>query len=158
MGYRVFGCAYGPGEYVGEMGLDGGVRSASVVALETTVCSMVTRRTLEQHLREQPEFAFELIAKVIRRARAATMSAKSMALNDVYGRLKQLRQLCAWRSTHDTLALSVPPTNHFTPGLFASVGNAPSSTCFHGVAQCSSLATSAQNASGSRAARSYSAS
>ena len=95
MGYRVFGCAYGPGEYVGEMGLDGGVRSASVVALETTVCSMVTRRTLEQHLREQPEFAFELIAKVIRRARAATMSAKSMALNDVYGRLKQLLESSA---------------------------------------------------------------
>jgi CRP/FNR family cyclic AMP-dependent transcriptional regulator len=35
-------------------------------------------------------FAFELLAKVIRRARAATLSAKGMALNDVYGRLKQL--------------------------------------------------------------------
>lgn len=80
---------YGPGEYVGEMGLDGGERSASVEATLQTVCSVVTRRTLEQHIREVPDFAFELIAKVIRRARSATLSAKSMALNDVYGRLKE---------------------------------------------------------------------
>ena len=86
---------YGPGEYVGEMGLDGLPRSASVMALEPTVCSMVTRRTLEAHLAEQPDFAFELLAKVIRRARAATLSAKGMALNDVYGRLKQLLETSA---------------------------------------------------------------
>jgi CRP/FNR family cyclic AMP-dependent transcriptional regulator len=81
---------YRPGEYVGEMGLDGGPRSASVMALEPTVCSMVTRRTLELHLQEQPAFAFELLSKVIRRARLATLNAKVMALNDVYGRLKHL--------------------------------------------------------------------
>ena len=79
---------YGPDEYVGEMSLDGGARSASVMATEPTVCSMVTRRTLELHLAEHPAFAFKLLAKVIRRARAATLSAKSMALNDSYGRLK----------------------------------------------------------------------
>ncbi|MCZ2292204.1 MAG: Crp/Fnr family transcriptional regulator [Burkholderiales bacterium] len=86
---------YGPGEYVGEMSLDGGPRSASVAALEPTVCAMVTRRTLEAHLAEEPQFAFELLAKVIRRARMATLSAKSMALNDVYGRFKALLEsLC----------------------------------------------------------------
>ena len=79
---------YGPGEYVGEMSLDGGARSASVMATEPTVCSMVTRRTLEVFLAERPTFAFELLAKVIRRARAATISAKGMALEDSYGRLK----------------------------------------------------------------------
>lgn len=81
---------YGPGEYVGEMSLDGGPRAASVMAIETTVCSMVTRHTLQAHIQEQPDFAFDLLAKVIRRARQATMSAKMMALNDVYGRLKHL--------------------------------------------------------------------
>lgn len=81
---------YGPGEYIGEMGLDGGPRSASVMALETTVCAMITRRTLEQHLRENSDFAFELLAKVIRRARAATLNARQLALNDVYGRLRGL--------------------------------------------------------------------
>ncbi|MEP7058952.1 MAG: Crp/Fnr family transcriptional regulator [Caldimonas sp.] len=78
---------YGPGEYLGEMSLDGGPRSASVIAVEATLCSIVTRHTLREHLKQHPDFAFELLAKVIRRARAATLSAKQLALNDVYGRL-----------------------------------------------------------------------
>jgi len=81
---------YGPGEYLGEMSLDGGPRSASVITLEPSTCALVTRRTLEQHIAEYPQFAFELLAKVIRRARAATLSTKQMALNDVYGRLRML--------------------------------------------------------------------
>jgi CRP/FNR family cyclic AMP-dependent transcriptional regulator len=78
---------YGPGEYLGEMSLDGGPRSASVITLEASVCAVLTRSTLERHIAEHPAFAFELIAKVIRRARAATLSAKQLALNDAYGRL-----------------------------------------------------------------------
>jgi CRP/FNR family cyclic AMP-dependent transcriptional regulator len=78
---------YGPGEYLGEMSLDGGPRSANVITLEASSCAVITRTTLQQHIAEHPEFAFELIAKVIRRARAATLSAKQLALNDVYGRL-----------------------------------------------------------------------
>ena len=81
---------YGPGEYLGEMSLDGGPRSANVVTLEASTCAVVTRATLQQHIAEHPEFAFELIAKLIRRARAATLSAKQLALNDVYGRLALL--------------------------------------------------------------------
>lgn len=81
---------YGPGEYLGEMSLDGGPRSASVITLKPTTCAVITRMTLSRHIAEEPAFAFELLAKVIRRARAATLSAKQLALNDVYGRLKLL--------------------------------------------------------------------
>jgi CRP/FNR family transcriptional regulator, cyclic AMP receptor protein len=81
---------YGPGEYVGEMSLDGGPRAANVEALVATVVSVVRRDTLQRHLDVDPQFAFELLAKVIRRARAATMGLKQIALNDVYGRLKAL--------------------------------------------------------------------
>lgn len=81
---------YGPGEYLGEMSLDGGPRSASVITLEACQCAVVTRRTLEAFIAERPAFAFELLSKVIRRARAATVSARQLALNDVYGRLKLL--------------------------------------------------------------------
>ncbi len=81
---------YGPGEYVGELGFDGDRRSASVEALEPSVCAVVTRATLQAHIAECPEFAFELLAKVIRRARAATLTARQLALNDVYGRIKLL--------------------------------------------------------------------
>jgi CRP/FNR family transcriptional regulator, cyclic AMP receptor protein len=78
---------YNVGDYFGEMSLDGGPRSASVETLEATTCAVITRHTLKTHIAEHPEFAFDLLAKVIRRARAATLSTKQLALNDVYGRL-----------------------------------------------------------------------
>ena len=81
---------YGPGEYMGEMSLDGGPRSASVITIEPCLCAVVTRRTLEAFIAERPEFAFELLAKVIRRVRSSTHSVRQLALNDVYGRLRLL--------------------------------------------------------------------
>jgi CRP/FNR family cyclic AMP-dependent transcriptional regulator len=86
---------YGPGEYVGEMSLDGGPRSASVITLEASECAVVTRETLKRHIAAHPEFAFELLAKVIRRARLATESSRNMALIDVYGRLTRLLESLA---------------------------------------------------------------
>lgn len=86
---------YGPGDYFGEMSLDGGPRSASVIADSACRCAVVTRQTLREHIRAEPEFAFELIERVIRRARLATQSARSMALLDVYGRLVQLLEALA---------------------------------------------------------------
>lgn len=81
---------YGPGEYVGEMSLDGGPRSASVEVHEPATCSMITRATLLAHIAEHPGFAFELLAKVIARARAATTTAKQLAHSDAYTRMKSL--------------------------------------------------------------------
>jgi CRP/FNR family transcriptional regulator, cyclic AMP receptor protein len=86
---------YGPGEYVGEMGLDDGPRSANVETLQTTLVAVVQRDTLQRHLDAEPQFAFELLTKVIRRARAATLGLKQIALNDVYGRLKALLESLA---------------------------------------------------------------
>lgn len=81
---------YGPQEYVGEMSLDGGPRSASVRTLEPTVCSVVSRAALSSFIHEYPAFAFHLLARVIRRARMATESARNLALLDVYGRIAGL--------------------------------------------------------------------
>lgn len=87
---------YGPLEYVGEMSLDGGPRSANVEAVEATTCSVVSRTTLLAYIADHPEFALELMARLIRRARLATESARSVALIDVYGRLvRLLNQLAA---------------------------------------------------------------
>ncbi|MET0352152.1 MAG: Crp/Fnr family transcriptional regulator [Rhizobacter sp.] len=103
---------YGPGEYLGEMSLDGGPRSASVITLEATACVVVPRATLRDHITAHPDFAFELIKRVIRRARLATDSARNLALLDVYGRLiRVLNTLAegeprriASRPTHQELA------------------------------------------------------
>ncbi len=81
---------YGAGEYVGELGLDGGPRSANVEAVSASVVVLVTRGTLMDHLQQHPDFALELLAKVIWRCRTVTASLKQIALNDVYGRLKLL--------------------------------------------------------------------
>jgi CRP/FNR family transcriptional regulator, cyclic AMP receptor protein len=78
---------YGPGEYFGEMSLDGGLRSASVETMEPTKCAVISRQTLRSFIQENPEFAFEVIAKLIQRIRNATDKTASLALSDVYGRL-----------------------------------------------------------------------
>jgi CRP/FNR family transcriptional regulator, cyclic AMP receptor protein len=86
---------YGPGDTFGEMSLDGGPRSANVIADTACTCAMLTRQTLLEHIAAQPAFALELISRVIRRARLATQSARNMALLDVYGRVVQLLESLA---------------------------------------------------------------
>jgi CRP/FNR family cyclic AMP-dependent transcriptional regulator len=102
---------YGAGEYVGELGLDGGPRSANVEALEPSLCAVVTRPTLEQHLKEDPAFAFELLAKVTSRARAATLGLKQIALNNVYGRLKEKLDALALPYPDGTRGIDPAPTH-----------------------------------------------
>lgn len=75
------------GDYFGEMSLDGGPRSASIMTLEPCLCSLVSRAAVQQHLADEPDFAFSLVTQVIRRARSATETARQMALLDVYGRV-----------------------------------------------------------------------
>lgn len=101
---------YGPGEYLGEMGLDGGLRSANVQTMKASVCVLVTRATLEQHLANEPAFAFELLAKVIRRARAATLGLRQMALLDVYGRLTALLEALAEPVEHGERVVDPAPS------------------------------------------------
>jgi CRP/FNR family cyclic AMP-dependent transcriptional regulator len=86
-GHEITYASIDAGDYFGEMSLDGGPRSASVITLEPCVCSVVTRSSVRDHLAVQPEFAMELVTQVIRRARDATETARKMALLDVYGRV-----------------------------------------------------------------------
>lgn len=79
-----------PGEYVGEMAFNGQPRSASVVTLEPAVFSVVPRESLREAIRRNPDFALEMIAKLIERAREATDNVKNLALLDVYGRVARL--------------------------------------------------------------------
>lgn len=80
------------GDYFGEMSLDGGPRSASVMTLEPCTCAVLTRRNVSEHLTVEPEFAINLVAQVIRRARAATEVARNMALLGVHSRLVAVLQ------------------------------------------------------------------
>jgi CRP/FNR family cyclic AMP-dependent transcriptional regulator len=78
------------GDYFGEMSLDGGQRSASVMALEATRCAVVPREELRRFLASHPDFAQHLIERLIGRVRTLTGTVKSLALLDVYGRVARL--------------------------------------------------------------------
>jgi CRP/FNR family cyclic AMP-dependent transcriptional regulator len=84
-----FGRIYA-GDYFGEMSLDGGPRSASIITLEPCICAVLSRANVNEHLAQEPAFAMNLVLRVIRRARCATEIARNMALLDVYGRLVML--------------------------------------------------------------------
>jgi CRP/FNR family cyclic AMP-dependent transcriptional regulator len=94
-GKEVVIAVHGPGEYVGEMALDGGERSASVMTTEPTTCSVVTGANLRQFIADYPDFALHLIHRLIRRVRQATGDVKSLALQDVYGRVVRLLEQLA---------------------------------------------------------------
>ena len=78
------------GDYFGEMSLDGGLRSASVMTLEPCTCSVLSSDDVRAHLAQHPNFAFSLVEQIIRRARAATATARNMALLSVHGRVVAL--------------------------------------------------------------------
>jgi CRP/FNR family cyclic AMP-dependent transcriptional regulator len=75
-----------PGDYFAEMSLDGGPRTASAMTLEASVCAVVDAAAMRMHL-DHPPYATEFLAHVTRRARAATLTARELALKDVYGRV-----------------------------------------------------------------------
>ena len=81
---------FGPGEYVGEMSLDGARRSASVMTVEPTTCVVVNRAHFREFILKHPDFAMHLIERLIHRVRVTTGNLKSLALSDVYGRLVRL--------------------------------------------------------------------
>jgi CRP/FNR family cyclic AMP-dependent transcriptional regulator len=80
----------GPGEYFGEMVLDEGPRSASVMTLEPTQFLVVPKEDFKEFVAKSPEFSLHLIRKLIRRVRALTNDVKSLALMDVYGRVARM--------------------------------------------------------------------
>jgi CRP/FNR family cyclic AMP-dependent transcriptional regulator len=80
----------GAGEYFGEMVLDAGPRSASVMTLEPTRFLVVPKEDFAAFLANSPEFALHLIRKLIRRVRGLTHDIKSLALMDVYGRVARM--------------------------------------------------------------------
>ena len=80
----------GSGEYFGEMVLDEGPRSASIMTLEQSRFLVVPKDDFRDFVGRNPAFAFSLIEKLIGRARTLTASVKSLALMDVYGRVARL--------------------------------------------------------------------
>jgi CRP/FNR family cyclic AMP-dependent transcriptional regulator len=76
----------GVGEYFGELVLDGGPRSASVMALAACRIFVIPRGDIRQLIDSNPAFARDLIDKLIGRVRSLTDRVRDLTLKDVYGR------------------------------------------------------------------------
>lgn len=98
----------GPGEYFGEISLDEGPRSASVMALEPSHLLVVEPGEFQAFLALSPEFAFLLIGKLIHRIRELTKSVGNLAQMDAFGRVARLLiESAEMRS--GALVVPVPP-------------------------------------------------
>lgn len=79
-----------PGEFFGEMFLDGGPRSASAKAATDVQCVVVGPAEFRAFMKDYPEFAESLVLKLIARVRHSTEQIRSLALSGVYERTVKL--------------------------------------------------------------------
>ena len=79
-----------PGDYFGEMELDQGPRSASVVVIERSQLVVIPQAEFRKFVAENPDFAMRLVLKLIARTRGLLKSVKSLALLDVSERVARL--------------------------------------------------------------------
>ena len=74
------------GDYFGELVLDGGPRSASIMTLEPCRCFVIPLGDIQGLLDHNPLFAGHLIHMLIGRVRSLVKKVSDLALKDVYGR------------------------------------------------------------------------
>lgn len=79
-----------PGDYFGEVELDDGVRSASVVTIERSRLAVIRQSEFRKFVAENPDFAMQFILKLITRTRALLKNVKGLALLDVSDRVARL--------------------------------------------------------------------
>lgn len=76
----------GAGDYFGEVVLDGGPRSASIMTLEPCRLFVIPRGDIEGLIDSNPAFARHLIHALIGKVRSLTQRVLDLSLKDVYGR------------------------------------------------------------------------
>ena len=94
------------GEFLGELLLDGGPRSASAQAVTDTECLVVRADAIRSLTRTHPELTERLMLKLIARLRHATRTIHALALEGVFERVVTLLEQCA---VVDGELVRVPP-------------------------------------------------
>ena len=80
----------GPGEFFGEVALDGGPRSSSAATLEPSRMAVIPGAELRRLCASHAPTAMMVMRGLIGRVRQLTQSVKKLALVDVYGRVAAL--------------------------------------------------------------------
>ena len=89
----------GVGDYFGELVLDGGPRSASIMTLEPCRLYVIPQADVERLLAGNPVFARDLLRKLIGKVRSLTARVADLSLKDVYARLVKFIDETAVEST-----------------------------------------------------------
>jgi len=77
-----------PGDYFGELSiLDSAPRSASIMTLEPSKFSIISKEDFDKTMDAHPEIARKLVSRLTRMVRRLTDSVRNLALMDVYGRV-----------------------------------------------------------------------
>jgi CRP/FNR family cyclic AMP-dependent transcriptional regulator len=92
-----------PGDIFGEIGMDGGSRTASICATQSSMCAMVLSETVEQQLEHDSGLQRFLIKTAHRRVRHNTHLMTQTVFNDIYSRLTDLLM---------SLGTQISPGNH----------------------------------------------
>jgi len=121
----------GPGDYFGEMALDGRPRSASVMTVEPSQFAVIPKANVRDFVRDHPEFAVHMIEKLIGRIRTLTENFKGLALLDVYGRVARLllelaidqdgKLVVGEKLTHQEIASRVGASREMISKIFKSL-------------------------------------
>lgn len=77
----------GPGDYFGEVALDGGPRSASIITQENCRFFVIPKTEVRALIEHHPDFARDLIGRLICKVRSLADSVYNLALMNVYCRL-----------------------------------------------------------------------
>ncbi len=81
----------GEGEYFGELAmLDEAPRSASVMTTEVTKLAVISKKSFDECMKNNPDIAMKVMRGLARRLRELTENVRSLALMDVYGRVARL--------------------------------------------------------------------
>ena len=96
-----------PGEFFGELMLDGDVRSATVQVTKRARLTRVTRAEVERLLAARPDLAVQVIQRLTLLVRTLTRTVRNLASADVYGRLVGL---------FDALAVDIAGGRRSVPG------------------------------------------
>ena len=75
------------GDCFGEMAMDGGLRSTSVITLVDSQLAIIPQSAFKEFVARKPDFALRIILKLILRTRGLLQNVKNLALLDVYGRV-----------------------------------------------------------------------
>jgi CRP/FNR family transcriptional regulator, cyclic AMP receptor protein len=118
----------GPGDLFGEMAvLDGGPRSATVVALESVETATLHRADLLGLLRRSPAAVEGLLATLVGTIRKANESAADLMFLDQSGllakKLVELAEVHGWQATDHQLQVELPLTQEELAAMIGATRN-----------------------------------